>query len=63
MKDNAPAALMVFFITVVLLVVLDDLRTPDPDGYRDYRDVVPAMVHKDAQNPVPTDLATTDEFE
>ena len=32
MKDNTPAALIVFFMAIVMLVVLDDLTRPESEG-------------------------------
>ena len=57
MKDNAPGALMVFFIAIVVLVLLDDLANPSQD--QQPIEFVTTELEKQPE----TDLATTDEFE
>lgn len=57
MKDNAPGALMVFFIAIVVLVLLDDLANSSQD--QQPIEFVTTELEKQPE----TDLATTDEFE
>ena len=57
MKDNAPGALMVFFMAIVALVLLDDLAT------KDHKEPQTQFVTTELQKQPETDLATTDEFE
>jgi|AVFP01.1.fsa_nt_gi hypothetical protein len=57
MKDNAPSALMVFFMVIVVLILLNDLTTAD------VQEESPVMVHQDLSDKADADLATTDAIE
>ncbi|MEM1002680.1 MAG: hypothetical protein AAGH46_08525 [Bacteroidota bacterium] len=57
MKDSAPAAIMIFFMAIVALVLLDDLTSAQE------ADQPTEIVENELKELPETDLATTDQFD